>query len=200
MDDQYLTIRAAVAIPALQALTSAVFVGAGVGGIAAAAGSLGLFQVSPLALGAIAGSVSGLASWRRSLSDWRLAMYGFDYGQEPEQVQVIPPPIRVELSSNNGRSMQFVDLPADVDQLVTLGAGIVQGLSFTESQWVGAGQPFTRGQFVRLRSEMIRRGLASWISENNTARGCRVTGKGQALFRHFASMSETPTLQVERTR
>ena len=200
MDDTNLvSINSAVTIPALQALTSAVFVGGAVGGIIAAAGSLELLTVSPVAVGIISGSVSGLWSWRQSMNDWRGGVYGIPYQEPKQEPSIIPPPVRVELSSNKGRTMQFVDLPADVDQLIQLGAGLVEGLSFTEAEWCGAGAPFSRNQFVRLRSAMIQRGLAAWNSTANNARGARVTGKGMALCRHFASMTTYPPT-LERTR
>jgi hypothetical protein len=117
-----------------------------------------------------------------------VVLYGIDV--EPEPVSIIKPqPVRVELSANGGRSMQFVDLPAEQGQLVALGAGIIEVLSFTEAQWTGSGATFTRTQFMQLRGEMLRRGLLAWNSQNDNARGVRVTGKGMALCRHFASMN-----------
>ena len=142
--------------------------------------------------GAVSTSVVVVANSLNLLDDWRILLYGpkDKLLLEPDIDVIEPQSIGVELSTNEGQSMQFIDLPAEPDQLITLGTGIVEGLSFTETQWTGAGAPFSRGQFVRLRSEMIRHELA--------IKGVRVTGKGMALCRHFASLSLTPSPLVIR--
>jgi hypothetical protein len=198
---EYLTIKTSVVVPGLQALVNGVFYGTASTGIIAVANSLDVLTVPPWAVGVTVGSLAGLAAWRNLLNDWRLVLYGVSHDYEPADPDtIILPPVRVELSSNNGRAMQFVDLPAEPDQLITLGAGIVEGLSFTEAQWTGKGAPFSRSQFVQLRGEMLRRGLLAWNSANDNARGVKVTGKGMALCRHFASMSQSPTPILEMCR
>jgi hypothetical protein len=152
------------------------------------------------AVGVTIGSLAALRAWHNLLEDWRALLYGVEPKPNQETESAILPPVRVELSTNDGRSIQFIDLPAEPDQLMALGAGIVEGFSFTEAQWTGTGAPFSRGQFVRLRSEMIRRGLAAWNSQNDAARGARVTGKGMALCRYFASMNQSPTPKIEMYR
>ena len=190
---EYLTIRTSVVIPGLQALVNGVFYGAATGGVVAVARSLEVLTVPPWAVGVTVGSLAGLFVWRNLLNDWRVLLYAADPQGEPaEQGSVIIPQVRVELSADDGRTMQFIDLPAEPEQLVALGSGVVQGLSFTEAQWCGTGAPFSRSQFVRLRGEMLRRGLLMWNSHNDNARGVRITGKGMALCRHFASMAVSP--------
>lgn len=202
MDDlnaEYLTLKAGVALPGLQALVNGCFYGLATGGIVAVANSLELLTVPAWAVGVTVGSLASLRAWHNLLDDWRLLLYGLDSEMEPGTTAVIDPqPVRVELASNDGRSMQFLDLPADRDQLATLGAGIIEGLSFTEAQWTGKGAPFSRSQFVQLRGEMLRRGLVQWNSPNDNARGVKVTGKGMALCRYFASLSPSPTPQLRK--
>jgi len=199
MEEKYLTIRTAVVLPGLQALVNGVFYGVVTSGVVVVANSMEVLDVPAWGVGVTVGSLSGLYAWRNLLDDWRSLLYGVLDDPVSEPVGIIQPqPVRVELSGNDGRSMQFIDLPAEQDQLIALGAGIVEGLSFTEAQWTGAGGVFSRSQFVQLRGEMLRRGLLMWNSQNDNARGVRVTGKGAALLRHFASISTNPPTLLKR--
>ena len=196
---EYLTVKTGVVVPGLQAVVNGVFYGVATGGIVAVANSMQLLSVPAWAVGVTVGSLASLRAWNNLLTDWRGLLYGVSIEPitEPEYGRNLQP-VRVELSGNDGRSMQYVDLPAEPDQLIALGSGIAEGLSFTEAQWTGARGVFSRSQFVQLRGEMLRRGLLMWNSQNDNARGVRVTSKGQALMRHFASMSQSPTLTKRR--
>lgn len=99
-------------------------------------------------------------------------------------------PVRIELESNNGRTVQIIDLPASPEQLQALGRGILAGGTMTEARWTGAGGIFTRAEFVRLRDEMIRRNLAHWSSPGTPARGVLLSPSGRAIMRRLA---ESPT-------
>jgi hypothetical protein len=197
---EFLTIKTSVVIPGIQALVSGCFYGGAFSGVTAVANNLNLLTVPVWAVGVTVGSLVALRAWHNLLDDWRLLLYGVEPQPFQESEPINLPPLRVELAANEGRSVQFVDLPAEPEQLIQLATGIVEGLSFTEAQWTGTGAPFSRGQFVRLRSEMIRRGLAAWNSQNDAARGARVTGKGMALCRYFASMNQPPTPVLEMCR
>jgi len=192
MDDQYLTIRAAVAIPACQAAVNGLFFGGAVGGIAATANHLGLLSIDAAAVAVAVGCTAALKAWSGLLRDWRGLLYGIDVDdQEPETTYQ---PVRVSLISDDGRQGQFANLPATADQLMRLGAGVAAGEGFTVARWTGAGGPFSRGQFERLRAELLRQGWLVWRSDHSTSQGVDVTRGGMAVFRYFASMSETYTL------
>jgi len=195
-DDGYLSIIAGVAIPALQAAITALFSGLAVLGVAAVAKHAGIIQAPPWALAVVVWSLSGVLTWWALLRDWRVELYGVrDSDSQESGLPYIPPdPVRVELASNGGRSVQFLDLPVTLEQLRLLGEGITDGMSFTESVWVGSDRIFSRGEFVALRDVLIRRGCLEWRSPRDHARGVDLTRGGQALMRHFASMVETPTL------
>lgn len=193
MDDKrYFSLRVSVAVPGLQALVSASWWFLAMFGMVSVWNFLGLPKVPAWAVGVVAFSLVGLWSWRILLDDWRHKIYGLeDTHQEPAQMDYHPEPIRIELASDNGRSMSYIDLPVDVDRLQLLGSGLVEGESFTEARWVG--DAFSRREFVLLRDTMIRRGMAAWVSERDTARGVKITQKGMAIFR-YVSNGGTPTL------
>ena len=193
MDDKhYFSLKVAVAVPALQALVSAVFWAVGVFGMVAVGNFVLGLTVPSWAVSVVAFSFIGVITWRVLLDDWRHLIYGLeDTHQEPAQMDYHPEPIRIELASDNGRSMSYIDLPVDVDRLQLLGSGLVEGESFTEARWVG--DAFSRREFVLLRDTMIRRGMAAWVSERDTARGVKITQKGMAIFR-YVSNGGTPTL------
>lgn len=145
--------------------------------------------------GLLAGALAALVSWFMSLYWWQrtknqdqIPMYypgGFEY-DEPEQEK--PDPVRVEVIEGN--STHLIDLPATVDQLISLAGGLLSGQSLSESAWTGTGAPFSRGEFSRLRGELIRRGLAAWNNPSTPARGASLTRAGRAVMRHYASMAD----------
>jgi len=198
MDEKnYLNIVSGAALPFIQAFLTGFWYALVCLGLAATANHVKVITVPAWIIAVTGFGLAGLWKWNRFMNDFRVLLFGVEPEQIAEPVADPEPeiiePIRVELSSNNGHTMQFFDLPATRDQLEPLASGLVEGVGFTESQWVGGGAPFSRREFVRLRDEMIRRGLAQWNSNHDTARGVRVTSKGMAVFRHVIRLS--PTLQ-----
>lgn len=150
---------------------------------------------------------AGVLVWAGGLRRWQRAAYP-EQAYPPVQTRAEehqptePARVRLELSREDGRQMQLIDLPASLDQLTTLARGLLTGATLAESQWTGGGGLFTRAQFSALRAELIRRGLAAWNSPGTPARGAGLTRAGQAAMRHFASMTTdaTPTPPGERHR
>lgn len=147
------------------------------------------------------GAGAGVAVWLAGLRRWQLAAYPEPfYPAEParaDEEPAEPQHVKLELTQDQGRQVQLIDLPASVDQLTALAKGLLTGATLAESQWTGAGGLFTRAQFAALRSALIRRGLAAWNSPGTPARGVMLTAPGRAAMRHFASMAgaEPGTLQ-----
>jgi len=199
MNEKYLTVRSGVLIPLLQSLVAGLLYGVGTSFVAKVMNDFGFDEVAWWKIGLATFFLAFTRAWLALIDEWRQFLYPKPK-KDPVYIESEPVHTKLEISENNGRSMQFIDLPAEPDQLIQLGMGIMEGLSFTEAQWVGRGQPFTRTQFVRLRSELIKRGLLVWNSDLDPARGVKVTGKGRAVMRHFASMTNSPTLRIENTR
>lgn len=192
MEEKVLTVRSGVLIPLLQALVTGLVYGIGVSVVAWVMNMMGFDQAEWWKIGLGAFLLAFARAWLYLLKEWRKYIYGEEQPDYPTVIE--PQTVKLEISANDGRTMQFIDLPADTRQLIQLGQGITEGLSFTEAQWVGRGQPFTRTEFVRLRSELIKRGFLAWNSDLDPARGVRVTGKGRAVMRQFASMTDSPAL------
>ena len=95
--------------------------------------------------------------------------------------------IRVELRGDDGRKMDYVDLPASFDQLHTLAMGLQSGTPFAVSSWSGTGRPFSRSEFETLRAEMIARGLASWRNPHAPAQGAELSAAGRAVIKYLAT-------------
>jgi hypothetical protein len=152
---------------------------------------------------ALTAGIAGAATiWLTSLRRWQRAAFPelllptLPANDDPEPEYYEPVGVRVEMASEDSRQLKFIDLPASIDQLVTLAQGLLTGgATLSESQWTGSGGIFTRAEFAALRSEMIRRGLATWNSPGTPARGVSLTPPGRAAMRHFASMAgASPTL------
>ena len=193
LQGEYFSFNSSVLVPIAQATVTGALValvGEGVG--------LMLDYHSPPALALTVGAGVALLVWRDHLAIWRGYLYSLAEGDGFEVIEPEPARVRVEIPSNEGRTLQLADLPANLDQLIALGAGLVEGASMTEARWIGRGRPFTRGEFIALRDELIRRGFARWNSPGTPARGVLPTKKGLAIMRHFASMTVSPPTLLSR--
>ena len=130
---------------------------------------------------------------------WRRSAYPQPETTLPDRPRQTPI-VRVEVTKDDGRTLEFIDLPANPDQLISLARGVLEGQTLSESAWTGAGQPFTRAEFSSLRGELIRRGLACWNNPQTPARGVSLTRGGMAAMRTFACMTDLPTPQVSQSQ
>lgn len=105
---------------------------------------------------------------------------------EPEPAQTI----RLLVDQNEGQEVDYLDLGARPDQLLTLAQALVRGESLGINRWAGNG--FTRGQIEAIRAEMEKRGLARKENPNAHNSPMVLTGKGRAAMRQFASMTLAP--------
>lgn len=149
----------------------------------------------PIMSGLLAGSVAACVAWLSLLSRWlglADSMAGAYYGQADDSEPVEDfehESVRIELVQDNGRNMQFFDLPASEQQLSMLADGLLRGTSFSEASWSGNGALFSRSQFRQIRNEWLKRGWLSWVNPQARAQGMMLTPAGKAVARHFASMA-----------
>ena len=94
--------------------------------------------------------------------------------------------------------IMFIDLSAEMTQLVALAEGVLNGDTFAESHWCGSGKVFTKSQFHQLRSEMLERGLIVWKRPDSPAQGLLLTAVGAHVLRRFLRVSPTPQLEGPR--
>jgi len=178
-------IIGAVIIPTCQAVITGCSLGA-------VTFSLGLIMAVPRPDQAslLVASCTSAVTWIALLKRWLQVAYSENVTQR------YTARVRVEVSGNGGRSLQFIDLPANEQQLLALANGVLSGATLSEGAWSGSGRPFTRAEFRALRDELIRRNLATWRNPEAPAQGVELTLPGKAIMRRFASMAEpSPTLK-----
>jgi hypothetical protein len=174
-------------LPLAQAIGTSLFLGGIMAGVAAWQRWENVGYIS-----LITGAAAGMFWWVSSLELWRREVYR-DPVQLIDQPRVIQPSkVRIELVRDEGRSLDFIDLPIDQDRLIPLARGVLAGEK-TLSE-TGTSGILTRSEFTALRAELIRRGLAAWNNPHTPARGVSLTRGGQAAFRSFAMMTGSPTL------
>lgn len=179
------TVKVAIVLPALQAVVFGALVG-----LLALCGCI--YLGLPWALAPIAGLSLALILFSKSLGDWRI-LAGFKAAPtlevEPKEREYAldgPNLVRIEVAEQNGRKLEYYDLPATQQQLSDLANGLLSGRTLTEVAWCGPGRTFTRrAEYVALRDELIRRGLACWNSASSPARGCSLTLAGRNVMKHL---------------
>jgi hypothetical protein len=98
--------------------------------------------------------------------------------------------IRVDIISEAGRVGDFVHLAIDPGRLRDFAQGLTQGRALTCREWTGRGGLFSQSEFSRLRSHLIRQGLARWVSDRDPRGGCILTAKGKATFTGLAALPQ----------
>lgn len=140
---------------------------------------------------------STLLSWLTYRARWQYVIervLGVDLdgdGHIGAPVYNPPPPVRVVLEQEQGRTVDFIDLPY-ADRLPQLAAGLTEGRTFTAGTF---NHILHRTEFEVLRDELIRRNLARWKNERAHAQGAELTPAGKAVMRRLADQhTPTPTL------
>lgn len=194
--ETYHTIKVAVVIPLLQAVASGVLLGSLVAALLymlELSGELMLAAVIAALVGSVAW-ISGLRFWREMVSsiDGKIEKIPLSY-VEPDELPE-PGSVRVELIESGGRAGSYIELPCSPGKLKALASGLLSGKSFTEAVWCGSGGIFSRGEFAKLRDEMLRRKLLELNSPSTPARGYRLTRGGEACIRYLAESQAPPLL------
>ena len=198
------SLRDGVIVPILQALATGILSGLALAGVLWLAGVEIAWRWSLALI-----PVVWLVMWLASLSHWRASLERLlnrdlnndgVIGEQQPPVIISEPAreVRVTLERDEGRHVDIIDLPAQPEQLRQLADGLLSGRQFALSAWSGAGAPFSRSEFERLRDELIKRGLARWRNANAQAQGAELTLPGRAVLRRFASdaSSLSPTLRT----
>jgi hypothetical protein len=175
--------------PALQSLMTALLLGGIVFFAALLVGAE--WQIAFFA-GALAGLVGALVHWTLTQRLWVYSVYAAYY-QSAEYPQDEPEPepealpraqtVRIEIHSEDGRHLEFADLPCNRVQLAQFAGAALEGRSLAIASWTGYGAPFTRSQYEQLRNALIQRGL---LFAGRGASGLIVTRAGKAAFEYLA--------------
>jgi len=192
--ETYQTVRVAVWIPLLQAIASGALLGLFMVCILY---FLGVFK---LILAAAVASLVASVVWISGLRWWRGMAESIDNKLEiiPDitylESEPEPYTVRIEMASDNGRVMRYVELPVPPNKLKALASGLLSGKSFTEAAWCGSSGIFSRAEFVQLREEMCKRGLLELNSPGYPARGYSLTRGGYAAIQYLAQVDTPPLL------
>lgn len=89
--------------------------------------------------------------------------------------------------------MSFLDVPLSVDALVELARGLEIGRPFSESEWTGAGRPFSKSDFRQLRSRLLEARLLEWRHPDYPAQGVQMTPIGRAVFGRISDNARAHT-------
>lgn len=148
-------------------------------------------------------AVTSWAFWRYSeRGQWLIEritgadLNGDSFIGQPQAPMLPAPaePMRVIVSQDQGRSVDYIDLPPGIDaeKMRLLARGVLGGRQFALSVWAGPHQVFSRSEFEALRSVLIERGLATWRNPGSPNQGITLTGPGRAVFRRFAGDEPPP--------
>jgi hypothetical protein len=110
--------------------------------------------------------------------------------------QLPPPTTRIELiktdQDHNLVEGDYINLPAEPEQLAQLADGLSQGYSLSINKWTGRGKPFTRSQFETLLDVFHTRGLAAPLSAKSPNSGYALTVAGKHVISRFARPTTPP--------
>jgi hypothetical protein len=101
---------------------------------------------------------------------------------EPKQLTVT---VR-DIHDQGHLSVMRYDLPVDEKQLQAFAAGIEQGVSLAEANWIGPSNPFTRDEYRAFRGVLIRRRWVELSNHKAANQGFQMTRAGLAVMREIA--------------
>ena len=97
------------------------------------------------------------------------------------------PVVRVEVKSEDGKSMQFADLPTTKAKMTDFARGVLAGTPISERHWSGAGALFSQNEFRTIRDIFLARGWLRWSNPEYPQQGAELSPAGKAVLRQFAS-------------
>jgi hypothetical protein len=197
----------AVLIPLVQSAVTGFLAGGAVGATAWI-----LDAEHPLSLAGASWIVATYIAWLAYRAGWQYRLervLGIDLtgddviGEPVEESASLPAPtpkVRVEISKDDGRGVEWLDLPVDYERLVMFSREMTKGATFSYASLAGRDKLFSRPEFEILRDAFLKRGFARWINPHSRNQGVELTGKGRALIRQFALTIEAtspPPLQKD---
>jgi len=188
----YQGLRTAVVIPLTQSSVTG-----SVAGLMALSLAWAAQVDNPVAMGALAASISHLLTWLVMLRRWYSTVEYFEslldtkanaQDENPISVETIEKPnLRLDITDRN--RVQILDLPIQPEQLLSWADGLANGLSLSESTWTGSGKLFSTSEYRSLRDILIQRGLARWKNPGSPKQGWELTVAGRAVVREAALKS-----------
>lgn len=183
------TALASIGIPAGQAAVS------GVTAFAIALSLAWYFESDkPLVIAFLAGGVVFGLAWIGGIAWWRNRITGAKAKELPAQINQAITRVEVIAQDPSGAFLAgaWADLPVDTHKLIKMARRVADGASFSHADLAGNHRPLSRSEFEELRSEFLRRGLASWVDPSCHNRGTQLTRAGAAVMRRLAEETDDP--------
>lgn len=182
------SLRAGALLPLAQAAITGILAGAGAVSVWALSRSVNAWTVFISVV-----SAAAFIAWIAALRRWR-ELLEHDHGltaPQAESESVIYPveTVRVEVSQNGGSWVDWLELPIDRERLGKLAQALASGQALSLASFGGSGKLLSRSEFERLRSELICRGLARWVSDHGHTAGAELTPAGRAVMRRLAEIA-----------
>jgi hypothetical protein len=108
--------------------------------------------------------------------------------------------VKLTIVSEGGHVGDYLQLPIDASRLHSLAAGLMSGRALACREWTGQGALFSQSEFSRLRSILIARGLARWVSDRDPRGGCVLTAKGRATFAGLAQLPQARIISPQSNK
>jgi len=97
---------------------------------------------------------------------------------EPE-----PQTISIEVVNPDNRSLKYLHLPIPEEALRKLCVGlVVHQRPFSEAEWTGRGQPFSRAEFREIRAKLLEAGVIAWKDSRHKQQGIEFTAWGRRVM------------------
>jgi len=97
---------------------------------------------------------------------------------EPE-----PQTISIEVVNPDNRSLKYLHLPIPEEALRKLCVGlVVHQRPFSEAEWTGRGQPFSRAEFREIRAKLLAAGVIAWKDSRHKQQGIEFTAWGRRVM------------------
>ena len=120
---------------------------------------------------------------------------GDGYVGEPPQKS-----LRIEIAEQHksGAWVGFFESPIEEPVLGQFARAVLAGRPTGERKWTGAGQPFSVGEYVAFRDELLQHGLVRWKNEQHHRQGFKLTARGRAVFKQLAAIPATTPPELLR--
>lgn len=140
--------------------------------------------------------------WVFAVTRWMIAYNRIVRGVSPQLETKDVPNVTVYLPArDNPNQVKVLDLPATSIQIAQLSQAVLAG-PISESKLIGPSKTFNkRSDWLLVRDALIKRGLLTWRSENDTTKGVNITAEFKDMCeRYITEQSPHPGGEIVEIR